>query len=145
MLMRPALITEPVPFKQPPIGQAAMVLCAAGGLLHLYTALFKADGGGMLGFVGLLLAWSYLPYALCVAMAVRKHWFAAAFGGALTSLAFDAGMHHAVFIAPKSSTAALGLLFMPMWNLLLMMPAGAIVATLVARGASRILDKYGQT
>jgi hypothetical protein len=36
-------------------------------------------------------------------------------------------MHYVVFVQPTGSTAALGLLFMPLWNLLLLGPIGLLV------------------
>lgn len=98
------------------------ICCSIGVLLHLYTALFEADGGLNLFLIGLLL-WSCLPYA---AWALCARWPASqtfALGAAAASLAADGFMHYSVFIAPGSSTAAIGLLFMPMWNLIAIGPA----------------------
>lgn len=66
---------------------------------------------------------------------------AAAYGGGSErprrALAADVFMHYSVFVAPKGSTAALGLLFMPLWNLLLIGPAGALLCWLAYRVAGR--------
>ena len=52
-------------------------------------------------------------------------WFG--LGGAAASLLADIYMHYSVFVAPKGSTAALGLLALPIWNLLVIGPAGAVL------------------
>jgi len=114
------------------IPKAALVACAGGVALHLYTALFKAEGGVSSFLVGLFL-WSCLPYAIAALLAKRGRRPALALGAALGALAGDLFMHYSVFIAPKSSTAALGLLFMPFWNLVALGPLGAALAWLATR------------
>ncbi len=107
--------------------KTALMLCAAGVALHLYTAVFKAsaDAGASTFLVGLWL-FSCAPYGIA-AVLVRRRRPVWALGAAAASLAADVFMHYSVFIAPKGSTAALGLLFMPLWNLLVIGPAGALV------------------
>jgi hypothetical protein len=51
----------------------------------------------------------------------------AALGIAAGALLGDLLMHYWVFIAPAHSTAALGLLVMPLWNLMILSPIGALV------------------
>lgn len=109
--------------------RVALAACAAGALLHLYTAVFKAEGGPSLFLAGLVLL-SLAPYAVAALLARRPRGGPLALGFALASLLADGYMHYAVFVAPKSSTAALGLLFMPIWNLLVVGPAGAALAWL---------------
>jgi hypothetical protein len=110
----------------------ALFTASAGVLLHVYTALFKADGGISMFLVGLFLA-SCLPYALAAALVRWSKAAPFALGFALASLAGDLFMHYSVFIAPKGSTAALGLLFMPAWNLFIIGPAGGTVFWLAYR------------
>ena len=112
--------------------RAALATCGLGVALHAYTALFKAEGGFSTFLVGLVV-WSCLPYAVAALVATRGKRPAIALGAALGALAGDLFMHYSVFVAPKGSTAALGLLFMPLWNLLLLAPAGAVVAWALAR------------
>ncbi|MBA2961940.1 MULTISPECIES: hypothetical protein [Ramlibacter] len=114
------------------LAKVTLGLCALGVLLHAYTAVFKSNGGtpsagGTLFLLGLLL-WSCLPYALWAAVAVVRHQPGLAVGGAVATLAFDFYMHYSVFVAPSGSTAALGLLFAPLWNLLLFGPLGAALS-----------------
>ena len=100
--------------------------------LHAYTAVFKAsaDAGAVAFLVGLWI-WSCVPYGACVLL-VRWRRPVWGCGAAAASLAADMFMHYSVFIAPKGSTAALGLLFMPLWNLLIIGPAGALVLGLAS-------------
>lgn len=118
---------------------AAVVLGAA---LHAYTMVFKADGGFTVFKLGLF-AWSLAPYALAAALGWRAIHPGVAAGYAIGALVGDAFMHHAVFIQPKGSTAALGLLFMPLWNLLLLGPVGALAAWLLLRLSRRRGDGSG--
>lgn len=127
--------------ERPLFTRLALTLCALGAALHLYTALFRAsdtaaDGGGVPLFLIGLVLWSCLPYALCAAAALRR-WPVSAFGAACCCLAADLFMHYSVFIAPKGSTAALGLLFTPLWNLLLIGPLGAVLGGLAGRLLAR--------
>lgn len=103
-----------------------LTLSAAGILLHLYTALFLADGGLSWFLLGLAVL-SCLPYAIAVALARIRRASVLSLGWAIASLLADLYMHYSVFVAPKGSTAALGLLFMPVWNLLVVGPAGAVL------------------
>jgi hypothetical protein len=107
-----------------------LTLTALGVGLHLYQLLFEFDGPRGLFAIGLTL-WSCLPYVLALLLARRAA--APAVGFALGALLGDVWMHHAVFIAPGSSTAALGLLFMPLYNMVLLGPAGAVLAWALTR------------
>ena len=109
---------------------------AAGCLLHLYTFTFKADGGWSLFVVGLL-AFSLTPYAVAEILARFGRMASSALGFAAGALIGDLYMHYSVFMAPKGSTAALGLLFMPLWNLLILGPVGALIGWAIARFMGR--------
>jgi len=102
-----------------------LTLSAAGVLLHVYTAVFRADGGLSWFLLGLVLL-SCLPYGIAAALTRARRAHMLALGWAIASLLADLYMHYSVFVAPKGSTAALGLLFMPIWNLLVIGPAGAV-------------------
>ena len=116
--------------------RAALATCGLGAALHAYTAPFKAEGGAP-AFLAGLFVWSCLPYAVVALVATWGRQPVIAFGAALGALAGDLFMHYSVFVAPKGSTAALGLLFMPLWNLLLLAPAGAVLAWALARWGRR--------
>lgn len=108
------------------------VLVAIGFALHVYIDLFLSDHPfSAFGLFGVIL-WPSLPYALC-AFALRFWGSAAAIGGCLVALALDAITVYVVFIHPTSSTAALALLFYPLWSLLVFTPLGLSVGRLVAR------------
>jgi hypothetical protein len=115
-----------------------IVPVAAGVLLHLYTVIFQADGGLSLFGLGLL-AYSLVPYAVATALARYPRTAAGATGFATGALVGDLYMHYLAFIAPMSSTAALGLLVAPFWNLVLLRPVGAAIGWAVIRPAGRHL------
>ncbi|MES2610280.1 MAG: hypothetical protein V4679_08575 [Pseudomonadota bacterium] len=120
-----------------PAKTTALALCGVGVALHLYTALFKAEGGmDAIAFLIGLLLWSCTPYAIA-ALLSRGRRVLWGLGAAAACLAADVFMHYSVFIAPKGSTAALGLLFMPLWNLLVIGPAGALLFWLAHRILAR--------
>jgi hypothetical protein len=108
------------------------VVCVLGVLLHAYQlSLASADAKPL--FLAGLLIFSCLTYAIAWFLSRSKSWQLPGLGIALASLVADSFMHYSVFIAPKSSTAALGLLAMPFWNLLLTAPVGAGIGWLLAR------------
>jgi len=104
----------------------------AGVLLHLYTVASKAErpfDGFLLG----LFMWSCLPYltaALLPKLRIRQ---GVAAGFAVGAIAGDLYMHYAAFWNPRSSTTPLGLLFMPLWNLVLLGPVGMLIAWALLR------------
>lgn len=111
---------------------APFLVCLCGCMLHAYTAAFRAEGP-VGPFLFGLLAWSCLPYVSAALASLRPTLTWPALGYAAGALGGDVFMHYSVFIAPKSSTAALGLLFMPLWNLLLLGPMGALLFWAVRR------------
>jgi hypothetical protein len=107
-------------------------VCLLGVLLHVYTVLFKSDGGapdlaGVLFLISLLL-WSCLPYVIWASVAVWRNQPKPAFGAAIGMLAFDCYTYYCVFIAPTGSTAALALLFAPLLNLVMIGPLSGAVS-----------------
>jgi hypothetical protein len=116
--------------------RSLLILLAVGFLLHAYTIALKAEGGWSLFTIGLF-AYSLTPYTAAVVMASFRSTARAATGFAAGALIGDLFMNYSVFIAPKGSTAALGLLLMPMWNLFLLGPIGAILAWAAAKLISK--------
>lgn len=102
-----------------------------GVALHVHIA-GRADHGFNLWVLGLLL-WSVLPYGLCllVACVARRPLHAAV--AAACCLVLDIATYRSVFVSPTSSTAALGLLFTPLANVLIAVPLGFIATSLVLR------------
>ena len=113
------------------VHQSLLLTIAAGCLLHLYTFVFRADGIWSIFVLGL--AFSLTPYAVAAILAYFGRMASSALGFAAGALLGDLFMHYSVFIAPKSSTAALGLLFMPLWNLLLLGPIGMLFGWAIDR------------
>jgi hypothetical protein len=113
--------------------QASLLIAiAAAFLLHVYTLGFKAEGGWSWFMVGLLL-FSLLPYAIAAKMSRFARLAGSAVGFAVGALIGDLFMHYQVFMVPNGSSAALGLLIMPFWNLLILCPIGALVGWAIAR------------
>jgi len=101
-------------------------LVALGMLLHAYIAFVKADGGASAFTRGLML-WSWLPYLLALVLLLFLRHPIIPLCGVLGPLILDMMNYYAVFIAPRSSTAAIGLLFMPLWNLIIIEPVGLLI------------------
>jgi hypothetical protein len=122
------------------LSRAAMTLIVAFGLLHV-GSLFVAADGPVNGFLVGLLAASALPYLLCLAVLKWARNVGAALGGLLAIALFDAWMYWSVFIAPRGSTAAVGLVFAPLWKTFILLPIGAfsgrIIEAWLARRAAR--------
>jgi hypothetical protein len=116
------------------VRRLAFLVIGCGILLHAYTAFFKAAGPVNTFLLGLML-WSWLPYvgsAVLLRVSKSAH---AALGAALFALGADVAAFYSAFIHPTSSTAALGLLFMPLWNLLFFAPVGALLGWLISKRA----------
>ena len=94
-----------------------------GVALHLYEALFASTPGAN-GFLLGLLAWSLSPFLIGLLLWRVGVSHALASGYSWASLVGALYVHYTVFIRPTGSTAALGLLFMPLWNLLVLGPVG---------------------
>ncbi len=93
------------------------------------------------GFLVGLLAASALPYALCLALLIWTRSVGSALGGTFAIVLLDAWMYWSVFIAPRGSTAALGLLFAPLWKLFILLPLGAAVGFVVERSMRRAISR----
>ena len=114
-----------MPATKPPT--TLLALAVVGGIaLHSYE-FTVATGSGTSSFAFWLLVWSVLPFAVAFALSQSRVGQARAAGYAWASLLGSIYMHLSVFVQPTASTAALGLLFMPLWNLLLLGPVGLLV------------------
>jgi hypothetical protein len=118
-----------VPASPPKIAALAIITLA---LIHVGSLLFAAEGP-VDGFLVGLLGASALPYALCLALLKWTKSVGPALGGTLAIVLLDAWMYWSVFISPRGSTAALGLLFAPLWKLFILLPLGAAVGFAVER------------
>lgn len=109
-----------------------IALVAAGVGLHGYTAVFEA-ADGVDAFVVWLFAWSCLPYLLCLWVGRRGRSPLPGIFGSGAALVVDSVFFYSVFVAPQSSTAAVGLLFAPLVNLILALPLGMLVGVFLSR------------
>lgn len=110
-----------------PFSIANFLIILSGIGLHSYTLLSTLNSEHTVLSIGLMLV-SILPYCICLILTLTNPGFYwVSFGGALAALVVDALTYHSVFISPQSSTAALGLLFAPLWNLFLFMPIGMVL------------------
>jgi hypothetical protein len=87
-------------------------------------------------FASILFLWSLAPYGLCFLIAKAFHKVAPPAVAATIVLLIDAAAN--IDIArSKSSTAALGYMFMPLWNLILTVPVITLAGHLLIRLRSR--------
>jgi hypothetical protein len=80
--------------------------------------------------------WSLAPYIVGGLFLFLKRPHATVGGLAIPAL-LDAGNYYSVFIHPESSTAGLGMLFVPLWNLIVFVPIGAAIGWWVGHRAQR--------
>lgn len=122
---------RPFAFKVPHATVLAVAIAAA--VMHA----IECFGQGKLDAGVAFFMWGMSPYLLCLLIAsFGTLRLAPVVGGAL-ALAVDLLVHHAVFVAPETSTDAMLLIFVPFWNALVIVPMGTIVAWLLLRRRSR--------
>lgn len=105
-----------------------LLLFGAG--LHSFTHVIQADH-----FSPAFWLWSLLPYLLGLVL-LRFISPPAWLAGLLPVALIDCAMYYSVFIAPQGSTAAVGLVIAPAWNLIVMF-IGMIVGTVIVRSRNR--------
>lgn len=115
----------------------AFGLSLCGVVLHSYTAFVQGAPEINTFLIGLWL-WSMLPYAIWFFVARKPTLAPLAIGALALCLPADAAMFYQVFVKPTSSTAALGLLFIPLWNLILIGPAGALIVGIARWGYRKL-------
>lgn len=124
------VIQRPFAFKRPHVG--TLVVAAAAAVLHAIECFAEGMSDAALGFF----VWGMTPYCLCLMISSLGTLRVAPVVGGVLALAADMLVHFEVFVAPQSSTAALLLIFVPLWSNLVIVPAGTIVAWLIARRSS---------
>ncbi len=112
-----------------------LFLVALGISLHSYTVLFRAEDGMSEFLLGLLL-WSSMPYFVLLVLLRWKRQIRV-LCAALTVVLLDFGIHVRVFVFPQSSTDALALLWMPLWNFLFSIPVGIIIGVAIEEFAKK--------
>lgn len=126
------LVTQkPLALKWPHPAVSAVVAVAL--VLHGIECFAKGPTSAGLAFF----IWGLSPYALCALISSIGTLRAAPVAGGALALAVDLLVHVEVFIAPQGSTSALLLVFVPLWNNLVLVPVGTIVAWLILRRRSQ--------
>lgn len=100
----------------------ALILLVLGFALQTYIALFKTSE---LSYPFWL--WTLSPYLVGAVLLLWLRQPYATVGALVIPLAFDICSYHSIFISPQHSTAALGLLFIPLWNLFVFVPFGGFI------------------
>ena len=108
--------------------RAALGVTTLAGFLHAYENLAKAAEPSLAWFL-----WAMLPYVVCLLIWIRSSVGSPAFAGVIAALAFDLVAHYDVFIHPTTSTAALAMIFVPLWSTLLFCPVAMLVVWLAVR------------
>jgi|SRR5665213_1481324 len=111
----------------------ALVIVCLAVLMHAYEQVVNSASPSLGWFL-----WAMLPYGVCL---MSLLWFRSGVPtaiGAAVALVWDAIAHYDVFVHPTSSTAALALLFVPLWNALLFSPIAMLIAWLVVRKRTRL-------
>lgn len=122
-----ALAVRPWHLSLPHSFVMGITFIAAG--LHAYEQIYQSAGNPSPGYW----LWSMMPYALCLVLSSFSYIRISTILGAALSLAFDLWGYYVVFINPQSSTAALALLFIPLWSTIIVIPLGTYVAWLIIR------------
>lgn len=104
------------------------ILISAGGILHTKTAFIESSEVDLTSIY--LLIWSVVPYVLIFIF--RKPLYGS-LCAAIIVFAFDLWVHLEVFVFPKSSTAAIDLLIVPLWNLILIIPLSYFIGSLIGK------------
>jgi len=103
-------------------------------LLHIYTLGYWREGGKDIYQLGMLTsALSCVPYLVAAVLACFRSGRTIGLGAAAAVLLADLIMHYSVYIDPRGTTPAIRLVFMPLYNLLLIGPAGGLLAWLLGR------------
>ncbi len=116
------LTTRPLRLSAPHAYVMGIAVVAAG--LHAYEHVYKSSGGPSIGF----LLWSMVPYGLCLTLSAFPATRVPVIAGAALTLVFDLWGHYSVFVNPQGSTAALALLFIPLWSTVIVVPLTTFVA-----------------
>lgn len=105
------------------------VVIGIAAALHLYENLSNNHSSFSYGWF----TWALLPYLLVLVLACFKGTRLPALAGGVVALLVDLWTLREVFIDPKSSTASLALIWMPLWNMILFVPIATLIAWAVSR------------
>jgi len=113
---------------------SVIAVSVLGAVLHAYESLWRSQGGPSPGF----LLWGLTPYARCLFVAMSSKSPVPPTAGAAIALLLDLLTHYSVFVHPTSSTAALALIFTPLWNTLVFAPLTILVTWLIVRRRAQL-------
>ena len=116
------------------------LLCIGGLLLHLKTALIESSGPVDSFTLGLF-SISIFPYLMILFL--RKKYYGS-LCAAIGVFVIDLFFHLDAFVFPSSSTAALGLLFIPFFNTLVVIPLSFLFSYFVKKDKSGKIDPLDQ-
>ena len=94
-------------------------------IFHVFTAFISSEG--ISSFSLGVLAWSLVPYIICLIILKSVGTPMKVLVASLLVLIVDAWVHVEVFITPAGSTAAVGLAVMPFWNIVIVIPIGCLL------------------
>ena len=102
-------------------------LFALGTALHAYEFLLGELRDTWFFF------WSMLPYVVCVVLTVLSRTAVLTIAATAVVLLLDTLTHYEVFVNPRGSTAALALLWTPLWNTIIFVPGVMVITRLIVR------------
>jgi hypothetical protein len=108
-----------------PLAPSVVVPSTIGCLLRLYE-IFVLEKAPMEELARFANFWSLLPYVLAVGLSLQPGLLVAATGFAIACLVADLYAHLSLYYGP--GTDSLFVIFLPLWNLLFIGPAGALAA-----------------
>lgn len=111
------------------IRQIIYVLLFLGTALHLKAEFWESSDPGSSFSIGVLI-WSLVPY---LGIFIFRKFLYGSLCAVILVFAFDLWMHLEAFVFPSSSTSALGLLFMPLWNLILVIPLSYFIGSKISK------------
>ncbi|HEY7712232.1 MAG TPA: hypothetical protein VIG57_19630, partial [Candidatus Entotheonella sp.] len=123
------LITVARPLRLSAPHPGVLLIAVLAFALHAYEHLYMSAGNPSLGF----LVWSMAPYCVAFAVSLFPATRAPVLAGAALALAFDLWGHYSVFANPQGSTAALALLFIPLWSTIIIIPLATLLAWVIGQ------------
>jgi hypothetical protein len=97
--------------------------------LHIYEHAVAVSGAFACGWF----AWALMPQVLALLLSCLGTARVSAVAGASAALLMDVWTFYNVFLAPASSTASLAMIWVPLWSVLIVVPAATWVAWLFLR------------
>lgn len=116
-----------------PARAIGVIAAAVGGIVVVVTTLIFSEFTLLSPGFAAYAAYALLPYAVLVfaSFVVRSPWAIA--GAGCASIAVELGIRGSVFVYPRGSTAAVALVFSPMFITVVALPVGAAVGWLLGR------------